>query len=72
MPDPLLSITDASGLLRRKEISPVELTTSCLRRIEQLNPTINAFITVLAESALDRARAAEAEILGGEWRWNNG
>lgn len=68
MPDPFLSIADASGLLRRKEISPVELTTSCLRRIEQLNPTINAFITVLAESALDQARAAEAEILAGEWR----
>ncbi|HEX5887141.1 MAG TPA: amidase [Pyrinomonadaceae bacterium] len=68
MPNPFLSIAAASGLLRRKEISPVELTTSCLRRIEQLNPTINAFITVLAESALDQARAAEAEILAGEWR----
>jgi aspartyl-tRNA(Asn)/glutamyl-tRNA(Gln) amidotransferase subunit A len=68
MSDTLLSIADASGLLRRKEISPVELTTSCLRRIEQLNPTINAFITVLAESALDQARVAETEILAGEWR----
>ena len=68
MPNPFLSIAAASGLLRRKEISPVELTTSCLRRIEQLNPTINAFITVLAESALDQARTAEAEILAGAWR----
>lgn len=68
MPDSLLSITEASGLLRRKEISPAKLTTSCLRRIEELNPTINAFITVLAESALDQARAAEAEILAGDWR----
>lgn len=68
MSDTLLSIEDASGLLRRKEISPVELTTSCLSRIDELNPTINAFITVLAESALDQARVAEAEIFAGNWR----
>jgi aspartyl-tRNA(Asn)/glutamyl-tRNA(Gln) amidotransferase subunit A len=68
MPDPFLSIADASGMLRRKQISPVELTTSCLSRIAQLNPAINAFITVLEESALAEARAAEAEIFNGNWR----
>lgn len=68
MSDTLPSIAEASGLLRRKEISPVELTTSCLSRIEQLNSQINAFITVLAESALAEARAAEAEIFAGNWR----
>lgn len=68
MPETLLSIADASGLLRRKEVSPVELTTSCLSRIEQLNPQLNAFITVLEESALAEARAAEAEIFAGNWR----
>ena len=62
------SIAEASDLLRRKEISPVDLTTSCLARIEQLNPTINAFITVLHDSALAQARAAEAEIRAGKWR----
>ena len=68
MADPLLSIADASGLLRRKQISPVELTTFCLSRIAQLNPAINAFITVLEESALAEARTAEAEIFDGNWR----
>ncbi len=63
-----LTIAEASGLLRRKEISPVELTTSCLARIEQLNPTINAFITVMHDSALAQAREAEAEIRAGNWR----
>ena len=62
------SIAEASDLLRRKKISPVELTTSCLARIEQLNPTINAFITVMHESALAQARKAEEEINAGEWR----
>ena len=68
MRNTLLSIAEASDLLRRKEISPVELTTSCLNRIEQLNPAINAFITVLHESALAQAREAEAEISAGNWR----
>lgn len=63
-----ISIAEASDLLRRKEISPVDLTTSCLARIEQLNPTINAFITVMHDSALAQARAAEAEIRAGKWR----
>jgi aspartyl-tRNA(Asn)/glutamyl-tRNA(Gln) amidotransferase subunit A len=40
----------------------------CLDRIERLNPGLNAFITVAAESALDAARAAEAEIARGQWR----
>lgn len=68
MREPLLSIAEASELLRRKQISPVELTTTCLTRIEQLNPTINAFITVMRESALAQAREAEAEIGAGNWR----
>src|SRR5687768_11303719 len=63
-----LSIAEASDLLRRKQISPVELTTSCLARIERLNPTINAFITVMHESALAQAGQAEEEIRGGNWR----
>jgi aspartyl-tRNA(Asn)/glutamyl-tRNA(Gln) amidotransferase subunit A len=46
----------------------VELTKDCLSRIEKLNPTLNAFITVTGESALTQARTAEAEILRGHWR----
>ena len=62
------SIAEVSDLLRRKQISPVELTTSCLSRIEELNPTINAFITVMHDSALAQARQAENEIRAGNWR----
>jgi len=63
-----ITIAEASDLLRRKKISPVELTNACLARIEQLNPTINAFITIMHESALAEARAAEAEIVADNWR----
>lgn len=63
-----LSIAGVSDLLRRKEISPVDLTNACLARIEQLNPSLNAFITVMHDVALAQAREAEAEIQRGSWR----
>ena len=63
-----LSLSAASELLRQKKVSPVELTQACLARIEQLNPKLNAFITVTAESALSQAREAEADIHHGRWR----
>ncbi len=62
------TISEMAQRLRRREISPVELTRACLERIEKRNPELNAFITVMAESALAEARVAEAEILRGEWR----
>ncbi len=64
----LASIVETGELLRKREVSPVELTRDCLAEIERLNPTLNAFITVTAEFALAQARAAEAEILRGHWR----
>jgi aspartyl-tRNA(Asn)/glutamyl-tRNA(Gln) amidotransferase subunit A len=64
----ITSISELTPRLRRREISPVEITRDCLARIEKLNPSLNAFITVMAESALAQARTAEAEIGRGEWR----
>ena len=63
-----IRIAEASDLLRRKQISPVEITRSCLNRIEELNPTINAFITIMHDSAMAQAREAENEIRAGNWR----
>jgi aspartyl-tRNA(Asn)/glutamyl-tRNA(Gln) amidotransferase subunit A len=54
--------------IRAREISPAELTHDCLRRIEKLNPKLNAFITVLGDQALDDARRAEQEIFRGNYR----
>src|ERR1700719_4373620 len=64
----LETIAELAPRLRRKQVSPVDLTRDCLDRIEKLNPALNAFITVTGESALAEARAAEAEIARGEWR----
>ncbi|HVS74847.1 MAG TPA: amidase [Candidatus Acidoferrales bacterium] len=63
-----LSLSEASELVRSKKISPLELTQACLNRIEQLNPKLNAFITVTAETALAQAREAEADIRRGRWK----
>jgi aspartyl-tRNA(Asn)/glutamyl-tRNA(Gln) amidotransferase subunit A len=63
-----LSLQEAAAMLRRKVVSPVELTQACLARIERLNPALNAFITVTGEQALREARDAEAEIQKGKWR----
>jgi len=46
----------------------VELTRDCLQRIEEINPALNAFITVMSDSALKEAREAENEIAKGRWR----
>jgi aspartyl-tRNA(Asn)/glutamyl-tRNA(Gln) amidotransferase subunit A len=63
----LFTICELSRKIRDREISPVELTHHCLVLIEKLNPALNAFITVTAESALDRARLAEREIYRGTY-----
>jgi len=63
-----LSLSEASRAVRDKKLSPVELTKACLERIERLDPKLNAFVTVTAESALARAREAEQEIQQGHWR----
>jgi len=62
------TIVEVAPLLRDKKISPIELTRTCLGKIEKLNPALNAFITVTADSALAQARAAEDEIAHGNWR----
>ncbi len=62
------SISEAAELLRQRKISPVDLATACLDRIERLNPLLNAFITVTHEGAMAQARVAEDEIHRGMWR----
>jgi amidase len=55
------SATELAGLVRRGEVSPVELVEAQLRRIEALDPQLNAFVTVCAEQALASAREAETQ-----------
>ncbi len=62
------TITQVSQLIRKRELSPVELTEACIRRSERLDPTLKAFTTLASEYALGKARQAETEIAAGRYR----
>ncbi len=55
-------------LLRTRQASPVDLVSSMLERIEGLNPVLNAYITVMADQAMDDARQVETDIYKGDYR----
>lgn len=63
-----LSLTEAGELLRAKRLSSTDLARACLQRISALDGTLHAFITVTAESALEQAGVADAEIAKGQDR----
>jgi aspartyl-tRNA(Asn)/glutamyl-tRNA(Gln) amidotransferase subunit A len=63
-----LTIEKLAPRIRRKKISPVELTRFLLDRISRLQPAINAYLTVTGRSALEQARKAENEIMKGRYR----
>jgi len=60
------SIAETLEKFAHKEISPVEVVTAHLERAQQLQPKLNAFVHLDAESALARARHAEAALARGE------
>jgi amidase len=57
--------TRLARLIRRRAVSPLEVTRAVLARIERVNPRLNAYCTVAAESALAAARAATARLARG-------
>jgi amidase len=59
------TLTAAARLLRRREISPVELTRAVLSRIERFDSQLRSYITVTPERALASARQAERELAAG-------
>jgi aspartyl-tRNA(Asn)/glutamyl-tRNA(Gln) amidotransferase subunit A len=66
--DLTLTVVRLSSCIRRREISPLELTRFLLERIARMQPRLNAFITVTEELALSQARKATKEILKGSYR----
>lgn len=63
-----LSLMDLSEWLRRRELSPVEVTRAMIDRIAALDGRIGSYVTVLADRAMAQARQAETEIAAGMWR----
>ena len=69
MGDEDLAFTPASdlrGMIDSRQVSIVELTEMFLRRIERLNPKLNAYLTVTGDEAMASARASEEALLKGE------
>ena len=52
-----LTATQASSLIRRHDISPLELIDACIEQIELTNPRVNAVVTTCFERARDEAKA---------------
>ena len=63
---PYLSATELSGLLQKREVSPVEAVEAYLERIDSLNPDLNAYLTICSHEALEAARQAEQELRRGD------
>src|ERR1700752_244015 len=59
---PFSTVAEIAASIRSKQISPVELVESHLRRIESLQPKLNAFVHLDADAARAQARAAEAAV----------
>ena len=64
---PFLGVAELSELIRKKEVSPVEVTEAYLERIDNLDFKFNAYLTVCRQQALDQAKEAEAAIARGEY-----
>ena len=61
-----LSATEQSGLIRSKKISASQLIRAHLDQIERLNPTLNAIVTLTAESAMAEAASADKKTAANE------
>src|ERR1700752_233835 len=59
------SLATIAKMIRQREVSPVEVAEVHLERIARLNPALNAIVTI-APGVVERARAAEAELLRGD------
>lgn len=63
-----MAASELGGRIAAKEVSPVEVVTALLDRIERLEPRLHAFVGLTPERAIDEARRAEREIAGGTVR----
>ena len=61
-----MSAVDLAKSIRKKKLSPVEVVRDILERIEAINPRVNAYVTVIADSALAEAKKAEKALMKGE------
>ena len=64
----MMTLVEAAAQMRARKISSHELVSQSLARIQELNPTLNAFMTVTADAALEAARRCDEELASGRDR----
>ena len=57
---------ELARMIREKKLSPIEVVNAFLQRIEEINPKVNAFCTMTAETAVEEAQRAEQAVMDGE------
>src|SRR5215510_13712945 len=62
------TLSEVAGLIKTKDVSPIELTQAMLDRIAAVDGKLYSYVTVTADLALQQARAAEREISKGTYR----
>src|SRR5215467_14441665 len=63
-----LPVRELAQRVKARQVSSVKLTQTCLDRLDTLGPKLNAVVTVMRDSALAEARAADAEIAKGKYK----
>ena len=63
-----MTIEEFARRLRAREVTALEITNGCLQRIDQLQPSLNAFIRVMADEAKRDAETADRELASGRDR----
>ncbi|MDF1721043.1 MAG: amidase [Minwuia sp.] len=63
-----MDVVELGDLIAARTVSPVEVTDAFLARIDAVNESLNAFVTMTADAARAAAQAAEAEIMAGNYR----
>jgi amidase len=61
-----MTATDMAGRIRRRQLSPVEIVDAVIERIEERNPSLNAFVFKGYDDARKRAEQAEHAVVSGE------
>jgi aspartyl-tRNA(Asn)/glutamyl-tRNA(Gln) amidotransferase subunit A len=64
---PFRTVSELSRLIRARTVSPIEVTEAYLDRVQELNPKLNAYVTVAWNQAREAAREAERTIARGEY-----
>ncbi|MEE9253206.1 MAG: Asp-tRNA(Asn)/Glu-tRNA(Gln) amidotransferase subunit GatA [Thermodesulfobacteriota bacterium] len=64
---PYLTISEAANLIKKKELSPLELTNAVLNRVEEQDGKLNSYITVLRDRAIAQAEEEEKRVASGNY-----